>query len=205
MKRNAVWLTAMLAVAAIAGCGDDDSEVTDAGASHAGTGASSGKGGNGGAGARGGAGGSAGRSGSGGAGGRGAAGRSGGTTPASVKCGTATCESPAAAMGFIIACCFDEKISKCGQSIMGRPCGAAVDADPRCPSLAIMSMGLLPDLPSCCTPEGQCGINAAMFGMPGCMDLATASQQAEMMGAGITLPAPRPCSDADGGVGDAGL
>jgi hypothetical protein len=61
-------------------------------------------------------------------------------------------------------------------------------------------------LPSCCT-NGQCGIDASMFGMPGCIDLASASQQAAGMGmaAGITLPAPQACgADIDAGA-DSGI
>lgn len=48
-----------------------------------------------------------------------------------------------------------------------------------------------------------------MFGMPGCVDLASTAEQAAMgmgMGMGIQLPAPRACDDADtGSARDTGI
>jgi len=191
-KRWVWWVMAMVGAPAAVACGDDDGPgdmmETDSGTIDAGRAGAGGVGGAGGAGGRGGRGGSGGAS---------------GAPATTVQCGTDTCEAPAAAMGFITACCADAASSTCGTSVMGGPCGEAAPGDPRCPPLDIMGFIMLP---SCCT-AGQCGIDASMFGMPGCVDLATAAARAEMMGmgAGIELPEPRACEDAaDAGTEDAG-
>ena len=170
-----------------AGCGDDEgsneSAAPDSGTDESNSGGSGGTAGNAGSGASGGSGGT-------------------GGAAQSVACGSETCETPAGAMGFITACCADEATSTCGTSIMGNACAAEGESDPRCPSLDIMGFLMLP---SCCTADNQCGIDAAMFGMPGCVDLATAGEQAEMMGGGmgITLPEPQACTDdTDAGADD---
>jgi hypothetical protein len=106
-------------------------------------------------------------------------------------------------MGFISACCVDAASSTCGTSAMGGACAKPVPSDPRCPGLDVMGFIMLP---SCCT-QGQCGIDASMFGMPGCVDLASAAKQAASMGmsGGVQLPAPRACDDTDAGAeSDAG-
>jgi hypothetical protein len=172
-----------LGVLGFVACGDDDSSESDCDAGSQ-DGGSAGKGG---------------ASGKAGAGGSGAAG--GGTTPSAgaVKCGSATCEAPAAAMGFISACCADEATSTCGMtSLMGGQCTMPGKTDPRCP--AISAMGFM--IPSCCTAQGMCGVDASMFGFGGCTDLESAAKQS--MG-GSTIPAPRRCDEADGGAdSDAG-
>jgi hypothetical protein len=120
-----------------------------------------------------------------------------------VTCGSETCEAPAGAMGLIVACCADEAMSTCGTSFMGNACAAPGENDPRCPPLEIMGGFFM--LASCCTDDDQCGIDASMFGRPGCVDLATAAEQAEMMGggSGVELPEPRSCSgDTDAGSDD---
>jgi hypothetical protein len=119
----------------------------------------------------------------------------------SVKCGSATCMSPAAAMGFITACCADEATSTCGTAAMGGACAKPIPDDPRCPGIDVMGVIMLP---SCCSQNGMCGIDASMFGMPGCVDLGVAAKQAMSMGGGIALPSPRACDGADGGADDAG-
>jgi hypothetical protein len=185
MAKYSRLLLLIMSAHAFAGCGDDEgsneSPAPDGGTDASDSGGSGGTGGNGG---------------SGGSGGTGGA-------PLSVRCGSETCETSAAAMGFITACCAVEATSTCGTSIMGNACAVAGESDPRCPALDIMGFIMLP---SCCTDENQCGIDAAMFGMPGCVDLATAGEQAQMMG-GITLPEPQACTDdTDGGTDDdAGL
>jgi len=53
----------------------------------------------------------------------------------------------------------------------------------------------------------MCGISAAMFGMPGCIELSQAASRAQMSSAS-SFPAPRSCNgsraDADGDAGVAG-
>jgi hypothetical protein len=184
-------IVVMLGAFALEGCGDDADDgggVGGGGAAGAG-----GTGGSGGVGVGVGVG-------VGGGGGSGRGGTGGGQA-ATVMCGSSTCQSPAAAMGFITACCADVTTSTCGTSAMGGPCAEPVDGDPRCPGVDVMGFIMLP---SCCT-DGQCGIDASMFGMPGCIDLATAAERAAMMGmgAGIGVPAPQACgADADAGMED---
>ena len=185
MQERRLALIALVFAAFAYGCGDDDAPGDDETAPDSGT---PGAGGSGGAG---------GSSGSGGAG----SGGSGGAQATAVTCGTATCEAPAAAMGFIAACCADDATSTCGTSIMGGPCGGASEGDPRCPGLDGMGFFMLP---SCCTDDSQCGIDASMFSMPGCIDLETAAEQAAMMGMSVDIPSPQSCGDADAGTEDAG-
>ena len=190
MKRLVVLalIIAAFGVTTLQGCGDDadDDSPTDAG--------SAGKGGSGGGGGRG------------GAGGRSGAGTSGGGSGSSgtdVKCGSATCTSPGGMFGgFATACCADTATSTCGMSVMGAPCAKPATGDPRCPGLTVMGAIMLP---SCCT-MGLCGIDASMFGMPGCVDLKTAAERSSMMGgSGTMIPAPRACDAADAGAADAGI
>jgi hypothetical protein len=183
-----------LGVFAFEGCSDKKQSKSDAGPdSDAGN--AGGKGGRGGAGG-------------GGTGGRKSTTGTAGSSSDAVKCGSMMCQSPAGAMGFITACCADEKTSTCGTSAMGGTCAVPSAGDPRCPKVEVMGFGIT--LPSCCTAQGQCGLDASMFGMPGCIDLATAATQAASMGMGMggPLPAPRGCADtgADAGsANDAGL
>jgi hypothetical protein len=151
------------------------------------------------------AGGASGASGSGGSGGGGAGGGTGGAPSAmtTVMCGTGTCMAPAIAAGFITPCCADQATSTCGTSLMGSACAAAPVSDPRCPSASIMGFIMLA---SCCTAQGECGIDASQFGMS-CVSLSAAASGAMGMGMGlpITLPEPRNCDgspvvDDDGGV-----
>lgn len=122
--------------------------------------------------------------------GRGAAGS---TDTTGITCGSTTCMPPEG--GGLTACCLDPFSSTCGTSKAGGMCGTAqVTGDPRCPAVDIM-MGVM--LPSCCTDDGKCGIDATMFGMPGCVDLATAAEMAKSMGgASLTFPEPRACADS---------
>ena len=177
-----VLIAFCLCLTALAACGDDDSSTPDAGTS---TGGKSGSGGKGTAGSSGG----------------GAAGQ-----PGIVKCGSMTCTaSPAAALLGTGAtpCCADQTTSTCGMTAQDGSCMKPVESDPRCPSVNIMGFIMLP---SCCSDGGQCGINAAMFGMPGCVELAQAAMLAGSMGGGglVALPAARACDAADGGAADAG-
>jgi hypothetical protein len=135
---------------------------------------------------------------------------SGSTSPApggsgqSVACGSSTCTAPGG--GFAMACCAEESSGTCGMSVMGGACSKPVAGDERCPPVSIMGAIMLP---SCCTPEGLCGIDPSMFGMPGCVDLKSAAERSGMsgmMGGGIaiTFPEPRSCDGADGDGDDEG-
>jgi hypothetical protein len=158
---------------------------------------------NNGAGAAGGAGGSSGSS--------GAAGSGGGAEDAGgVACGNERCMSDGTGEG----CCLDQFASKCGIR-RGSSCQEPPPpVDPRCPSVAVPVIGMLS---SCCTPSGDCGINApAGFGGGGCTELGEAQRQANMFtggdggfrfdagafgdagfmfdgGFGITFPPPQKC------------
>ena len=123
------------------------------------------------------------------------------TTPMTeVQCGSTTCSAPGAAIGFIMPCCADEANSKCGMSSpMGGSCTVPSPGDTRCPSVQAMGLFMIP---SCCTPDNQCGIDASMFGFGGCTDLESAAKQSMSMGSGTMIPAPRRCDAND--LGDAG-
>lgn len=187
-----VWLAAMSLAGGLA-CGDDG-DASAAGESHKDAGSKSGesvvgiKSEQSGAGSRGGAGMIA--------NGVAPSGVPGGV--ASVACGSKSCVAPGG--GFASPCCVDSETETCGMSFMGAGCSAPEPGDERCPSL----MGFV-TLPSCCTPEGMCGISAAMFGMPGCIELSEAVSRAQMSSAS-SFPAPRSCDGASSAAdGDAGL
>lgn len=113
-----------------------------------------------------------------------------------VRCGAKMCTSPG---GFAAACCADEKTETCGMSFMGGRCSLPEPGDERCPGV----MGLV-TLPSCCTADGMCGINASMFGMPGCIELGAAATRAQMTSASA-FPKPRACDGLPVSDGDAGM
>jgi hypothetical protein len=133
-------------------------------------------------------------------------------TPAPVACGSVMCSSEGSGVASFLArpCCVDEAKGICGTSpITGGGCAEPVESDSRCPELDVM--GFL-KLPSCCTAENRCGLNASMFGMPGCVDLKNAATQVPAMGL-VMFPQPRTCdgtldpvetvpadTDADAGV-----
>jgi hypothetical protein len=116
----------------------------------------------------------------------------GGAGAKTEPCGSKNCEPPED--GTAEACCMDSFSSTCGFKMPGGACAPAIVGDPRCPSVSVAA-GIT--LPSCCTDDGQCGIDATMFTMPGCVDLATAAERAKTMGGGmISFPEPRACGDA---------
>jgi len=122
--------------------------------------------------------------------------------PLLVACGTALCASPVAGFGFITACCADEATSTCGTTTPSGGCMKPPAGDPRCPALNFR--GII-SVPSCCTADGACGLDGAMYGMPGCTDLASASARANAMRIlGVSVPEPRPCDPADSTHADAG-
>jgi hypothetical protein len=176
-----VLLTFAFAFAGSGGCGsssDDDTNVVTAGS-----------------GAR--------PAGSGGRTGAAAVGAGGGiggsSTATSVVCGSTTCQSDPLLSAFVSACCADANTSTCGMTAVGGTCAPPAVSDPRCPGVNFMGAFMLA---SCCTPDDQCGIDSAMFGL-GCMSLDQASNSGSSFGfggAGI-FPTPRAC-DA---VGDAGM
>lgn len=105
-----------------------------------------------------------------------------------VPCGAEVCDEG--------ACCADPFVSLCGAPIGERGCllpsPESTSADPRCPSVDVMGFFTIP---SCCTADGQCGIDATNFGS-GCVSLAMAAEMAMQMGGGasfVTWPPPQPC------------
>jgi hypothetical protein len=188
--RVLVMSLTLVSLVSVSACGDDDSTDKPSDAPKAGSAAVGGGGKGGAGGAKPASGGST----------------SSSTTPTdmmSVACGSTTCQAAAGPIpGFATACCADESTSTCGMSVMGNPCSKPVQGDMRCPPVDIMGFIMLP---SCCTPDDKCGIDASMFGMGGCVDLKSAADQAASMGGGmgftIMFPSPRSCS---GGGGDAG-
>jgi hypothetical protein len=92
-----------------------------------------------------------------------------------IPCGTKRCTMPEDSM--VEPCCRDAFASECGMrgGFGGDACVAIVAMDARCP--AVMTGPIM--LPSCCDEAtNMCGINAEMFGMPGCIELGMAAQRA---------------------------
>jgi hypothetical protein len=180
-------LTATLFLGSMAGvgCGGDDSTggAGSGGSGGAGTtGGSAGKAGSGGSagsgGATGGTGGTAGTgtggtAGTGGmdAGGKGgSAGAEAGTDgPASVTCGTQTCNqisnTPA---GNLPACCPMGEMNACG-GILSQAGNACVTTTPGTPDSSCPSITSFVVLPGCCRPNGMCGVNGSLVRL-GCAD-----------------------------------
>ena len=92
-------------------------------------------------------------------------------------------------------CCFDEFSAKCGmkQGTMGNTCVMRVTSDKRCPSVAVG--GGMFTLPSCCTADNMCGINAGVFtGGMTCTELSMAAMDPRGMGM-IMFPPPKACDE----------
>jgi len=108
-----------------------------------------------------------------------------------VLCGTETCTVPEGST--VEACCFDAFTSTCGMMMPGSPnCVAVVTSFEGCPSL-MAGMGIF-NLASCCTEDGQCGLDASLFGTPGCTELSAVMAMVPAMAQGfITIPAPMAC------------
>lgn len=103
-----------------------------------------------------------------------------------VPCGAEVCKPG--------ACCADPFVSLCGAPIGERAClipsPEGTMSDARCPSIDVMGLFTIP---SCCTEDGQCGIDATNFGS-GCVELSVAAEMAGQMGGGfIEWPKPRAC------------
>lgn len=104
----------------------------------------------------------------------------------SVPCGVEPCEPG--------ACCADPFAGICGVPIGENGClmpsPEDTMSDDRCPSVDVMGLFTIP---SCCTEDGQCGIDATNFG-GGCVELSVAADMAAAMGGGFIMwPSPRPC------------
>lgn len=118
-----------------------------------------------------------------------------------VQCGSTMCQGSGPLAQFLMPCCADAATSTCGMaSLTGGGCTKPAVSDPRCPEVDLMGVF---KLASCCTND-RCGIDASMFGMAGCSDLAMVASLPTM--GFITFPAPRSCSGVvdDAGVDDAG-
>lgn len=94
----------------------------------------------------------------------------------------------------VTLCCADAFAGTCGMMQGTQGCVKRVSSFPGCPSA--MGGGGMFRLPSCCTDDGQCGINGGAFtGGDTCTELGAAAERAAMMGAGmfITFPPPQAC------------
>ena len=195
MLRHISICLLMLHAVGVSACGDDgdDDGVKNAGGQSAAGAQASGRGGEGGANSSGSSG----------------AGSSGSSFPGApsgpVECGATTCAAQGGGFaGFAMPCCADAAKGSCGMSFMGAACTVPSAGDSRCPT--VQAFGGI-SIPSCCTMEGMCGLDASMFGFGGCTELGAAAMQASSMamGMGGMIPPPRRCDDAsDAGVGDAG-
>lgn len=189
MKSNTIILATVISVLCGFACGDDEGDDTtkenasDAGP-RAGGNASGGKGGSQ----------STGNAGSGVTAGNTSVGPG---AAVSAECGSKTCTSPGGS--FAAACCVDAATETCGMSFMGAGCSVPEPGDERCPDV----MGFV-TLPSCCTEDGMCGINASMFGMPGCIELSEAATRAQMSSASSFPEASRCDGSSVGTDSDAG-
>jgi hypothetical protein len=111
-----------------------------------------------------------------------------------IACGKTVCELGEGETAML--CCFDEFSGMCGmKSGAGSNCVMRVESDSRCPSV---SVGGMFTLPSCCTADNMCGINAGIFtGSMDCTELSQASMMAMMraggMGGFITFPPAKAC------------
>ena len=106
------------------------------------------------------------------------------------------------------ACCSDPFEGVCGMSVSvfgSTPaCIKQVASVSGCPPLSVGPISI----PSCCTPEKMCGLDASLFGMPGCTELGEAQRRAMQM---FMMPPMTPATagttastDEDGGVAGAG-
>jgi len=223
--KTRLWLVALLALSAttLGACGgDDEGEMPEAGAG--GSGGSD----DGGAGTSGGSGGGGGTGGTGGTGG-------GGATVQPIMCGTNTCRppmSPLDALGGLIPggmalptmaypCCLED--DACGYAMTADApaamCNPPAEPDERCEDFMLgfgmggtgdAGVGLPPIMAGfgCCTPEGQCGVDAALFG-GGCSENSEARtmiQSLPLIGMFLVggIPDPKACDAPlpDGGDGD---
>jgi len=110
-----------------------------------------------------------------------------------VACGKVICKPEEGETATL--CCFDEFSAKCGMKQgTGAACVMRVTPDSRCPSAS--GMGGMFMLPSCCTDDNMCGINAGVFtGSTTCTELGQAAMDAMDRGAGnfIMIPPPQAC------------
>lgn len=202
---RSIWLAALAALLVLgSACGDDDGgETKDSGTSSGGGGsgdkdASSSSGGSGSgdkdaSSSGGGIGGGSDKDSGTGAGGDTALVDAGSSDGGGIEqCGAEVCASP--------MCCADAFQSKCGLQVNARAClppqPSTTMSDPNCPSVSIMNGAFM--IPSCCTDDGKCGINAQAAGM-GCISLEeviafTSSDAGGGTGAGIMWPEPKACN-----------
>jgi hypothetical protein len=106
-------------------------------------------------------------------------------------CGSAVCVAP--------ECCDDAFVSRCGLRVGEKAClppqMSTTMSDERCPSVPISNGAFM--IPSCCTEEGRCGIDANAAGM-GCIALEEVIAFTSMDGGGgigatIMWPEPKAC------------
>jgi hypothetical protein len=199
MKRT--MMIAMLSACVIAlgaACGDDgETDGNNTGGTGGGnTGGSAGDSGEGGSGGSdsGGSGGSTGGSGGSTGGSGGSTGGSGGGAAEPVVCGGETCDPP---MNPRLRACCVEGTDECGEKIpggfVGGDCVLPVVSHPDCEEGTLMGLGgsgMM--IPSCCTPEGACGLTAPLLGF----DCTSIEEIVETM---------NPDGGVDGGSADGGM
>jgi hypothetical protein len=167
MKRTMMIAMVSACVLALGACGDDGGDGNTTGGTGGATGGSSGSAGDSGEGGSdsGGTGGTTGGTGGGDTGGTGGTtGGTGGTMAVPVMCGGMECPTPMNTR--LRACCVDDG-DVCGEEIPGGfigTCAAPVESHPECDEGSIAGLGgMAMMVPSCCTPEGQCGLTAPIL------------------------------------------
>jgi hypothetical protein len=92
-----------------------------------------------------------------------------------VPCGPMVCKPKEGFMGAL--CCKSEFDGKCGQMVAGTCTDLPPESDKRCMSSTFMAAGSPVVVPSCCTPDNECGlIFNAGIGAPMCTSLIQAKQ-----------------------------
>jgi len=107
-----------------------------------------------------------------------------------IACGAEVCQEG--------GCCADPFQSLCGAAIGERGCIKPPEpdenSDERCPEVSIPGFFVLP---SCCTADNMCGVNAMGFGAPTpCSELGALKMAVEQMTGGMApfnIPAPQAC------------
>jgi hypothetical protein len=108
-----------------------------------------------------------------------------------VACGTKTCELQEDETATL--CCYDEFSAACGMMNPTGGCVRRVTPDPRCESVSLA--GGMFVLPSCCTADNMCGIQAGVFtGQMTCTELGAAAMDPRGMGM-IMFPPPKACDE----------
>jgi hypothetical protein len=137
------------------------------------------------------------------------------STEGQVGCGPKVCKPAEGFMGTL--CCKENFAGTCGQMVAGTCTDLPPESDKRCDPTSFMVMGNAVQVPSCCTPNDECGLvfNAG-FGAATCTSLTQASMFGQSFRPGMgmmfmfngSLPSPKTCSTGkaieSAGMGAAG-